>query len=120
MEDAHAAVLNLEGSDEKNAFFAVYDGHGGTCFSQQFKIDSFLTCTGSSGGTVAKFAGQHLHKRLVTEDAYREKRFNEALKKAFLGIDEDLLAGTSLPSIALPFQIRTCFVSILIRPLAYA
>lgn len=75
MEDAHAAVLNLDGSDEPNAFFAVYDGHG--------------------GGTVAKFAGQHLHKRLTTEDAYREKRFNEALKKAFLGIDEDLLADPS-------------------------
>jgi serine/threonine protein phosphatase PrpC len=30
MEDAHAVVLNLnEDSDESNAFFAVYDGHGG-------------------------------------------------------------------------------------------
>lgn len=32
MEDAHAAVLNLdEGKSEEdtNAFFAVYDGHGG-------------------------------------------------------------------------------------------
>lgn len=30
MEDAHATVLNLDGSEsEKNAFFAVYDGHGG-------------------------------------------------------------------------------------------
>jgi len=40
MEDAHAAVLNLDGNDEQNAFFAVYDGHGGTCFSQEFKTDS--------------------------------------------------------------------------------
>jgi hypothetical protein len=30
MEDAHAAVLDLEGPDGKsNTFFAVYDGHGG-------------------------------------------------------------------------------------------
>lgn len=30
MEDAHAAVLTLEdGAKEKNAFFGVYDGHGG-------------------------------------------------------------------------------------------
>ncbi|KAG6333839.1 hypothetical protein ID866_5251 [Astraeus odoratus] len=72
MEDAHAAVLNLEETGTKNAFFAVYDGHG--------------------GGTVAKFAGQNVHKRLLAEEAYREKRFDEALKKAFLGTDEDLLA----------------------------
>jgi protein phosphatase 2C family protein 2/3 len=31
MEDAHAAELSLdEGVENSNAFFAVYDGHGGT------------------------------------------------------------------------------------------
>lgn len=31
MEDAHTAVLDLDGDkDDSNAFFAVYDGHGGT------------------------------------------------------------------------------------------
>ena len=30
MEDAHAAATPLdEGADNSNAFFAVYDGHGG-------------------------------------------------------------------------------------------
>jgi protein phosphatase 2C family protein 2/3 len=29
MEDAHAAVLDLEGESNSNAYFAVYDGHGG-------------------------------------------------------------------------------------------
>jgi protein phosphatase 2C family protein 2/3 len=29
MEDAHAAVLDLDGQEKSNAFFAVYDGHGG-------------------------------------------------------------------------------------------
>lgn len=30
MEDAHAIELDLEGREGKsNAFFAVYDGHGG-------------------------------------------------------------------------------------------
>ncbi|KIJ62566.1 hypothetical protein HYDPIDRAFT_135638 [Hydnomerulius pinastri MD-312] len=73
MEDAHAAVLALEdGTTEKNTFFGVYDGHG--------------------GGTVAKFAGKNVHKRLLVEEAYREKRYDEALKRAFLGTDEDLLA----------------------------
>jgi serine/threonine protein phosphatase PrpC len=33
MEDAHAAVLELDpSSNDKNTFFAVYDGHGGTIF----------------------------------------------------------------------------------------
>ncbi|KAG9315767.1 phosphatase 2C-like domain-containing protein [Chiua virens] len=73
MEDAHAAVLALEdGSDERNAFFGVYDGHGGS--------------------TVAKFAGKNVHKRLLSEEAYRKKRYEEAMKRAFLGTDEDLLA----------------------------
>ncbi|KAI6099568.1 PP2C-domain-containing protein [Pisolithus croceorrhizus] len=73
MEDAHAAVLNLEEiDDKKNSFFAVYDGHG--------------------GGTVARFAGQNLHKRLLSEEAYRKTRYEEALKRAFLGTDEELLA----------------------------
>ncbi|KAJ7505343.1 phosphatase 2C-like domain-containing protein [Mycena galericulata] len=74
MEDAHAIVLDLdEGKDDPNTFFAVYDGHG--------------------GGTVAKFAGQNVHKRLVTEEAYKESQYDEALKRAFLGTDEDLLAN---------------------------
>lgn len=47
------------------------------------------------GGTVAKFAGNHVHKRLVTEETYREKDYEAALKRAFLGTDEDLLAGKS-------------------------
>ncbi|KAF5369449.1 hypothetical protein D9758_002670 [Tetrapyrgos nigripes] len=74
MEDAHAIVLDLdEGSSESNTFFAVYDGHG--------------------GGSVAKFAGQNVHKRLLSEESYKEKQYDIALKKAFLGTDEDLLAA---------------------------
>ncbi|KAF9049616.1 PP2C-domain-containing protein [Hymenopellis radicata] len=74
MEDAHAIVLDLdEGQVDSNAFFAVYDGHG--------------------GGTVAKFAGQNVHKRLVNEESYKEKNYEEALKRAFLGTDEDMLAN---------------------------
>lgn len=93
MEDAHAAVLTLEDDpEEKNAFFGVYDGHGGNflpCLSSSF---SLLT----QGSTVAKFAGINVHKRLLSEESYREKRYDEAMKRAFLGTDEDLLAGTLL------------------------
>jgi len=37
----------------------------------------------------------NVHKRLVTEEAYYEKRYEEALKRAFLGTDKDLLADPS-------------------------
>jgi protein phosphatase 2C family protein 2/3 len=73
MEDAHAAILDLdENKNESNTFFAVYDGHG--------------------GGSVAKFAGQNVHKRLVNEEAYHDKNYKVAMKRAFLGTDEDILA----------------------------
>lgn len=45
------------------------------------------------GSTVAKFAGENVHKRLLKEKAYLDKQYPLALKKAFLGTDEDLLAG---------------------------
>lgn len=93
MEDAHTAVLDLDESAEKsNTFFAVYDGHGGK--------SSFIVLDHSSfrflGATVARFAGQHLHKRLVAEESYKSGNYGEALKKAFLGTDEDLLASVYL------------------------
>ncbi|KAI5122788.1 hypothetical protein M0805_000132 [Coniferiporia weirii] len=75
MEDAHTIELSLE--DDKggnNAFFAVYDGHG--------------------GGSVAKYSGENVHKRLVGEDAYQEQQWESALKKAFLDTDEDIRADS--------------------------
>jgi len=73
MEDAHAAILNLDDAASSNAFFAIYDGHG--------------------GGSVARYAGENVHKRLLTEEAYQQKNYEAALKRAFLGTDEDLLAN---------------------------
>ena len=29
MEDAHVTMLDLDNAPDSNAFFAVYDGHGG-------------------------------------------------------------------------------------------
>src|ERR1700729_3724635 len=92
MEDAHAAELSLDQEVENsNAFFAVYDGHGGTFRRVLILHSRFLSC--SVGDSVAKFAGINVHRRLVTEEAYREKHYEEALKRAFLGTDEDLLAS---------------------------
>ena len=42
---------------------------------------------------MAKFAGLNVHKRLVTEEAYKIGDYEVAFKKAFLGTDEDFLAG---------------------------
>jgi len=90
MEDAHAAVLDLEGPNEKsNTFFAVYDGHGGM-FQ---KTDYLILLNPDPGSTVARFAGQNVHRRLVNEDLYQAEDYEAALKKAFLGTDEDLLAS---------------------------
>lgn len=42
---------------------------------------------------MAKYSGEHVHQRLVSEDAYQEGNYAVALKRAFLGTDEDLRAG---------------------------
>jgi len=80
MEDAHAMILSLDEGEEQpnNSFFAVYDGHG--------------------GDTAAKFAGDNVHKKLVSEEAYREKRYEDALKRAFLDTDRALFDKDRKPS----------------------
>ena len=47
----------------------------------------------SLGSSVANFAGLNVHKRLVTEETYKNEDYEAALKNAFLGTDEDLLAS---------------------------
>lgn len=61
---------------------------------------------------VAKFAGQNVHKRLVDEETYKESRYEDALKRAFLGTDEEMLASAS-PHI-------TCTISYSSRPGAHS
>ncbi|KAH9936300.1 phosphatase 2C-domain-containing protein [Fomitopsis serialis] len=71
MEDAHTIALNLdESEDDTNTFFAVYDGHG--------------------GGAAAKYAGENVHKKLKSDEAYQHKEYRAALKNAFLGTDDDM------------------------------
>lgn len=45
------------------------------------------------GGTIAKYSGQHVHMRLAGDEAYASKDYRTALKKAFLGTDDDLRTG---------------------------
>ncbi|KAL2934029.1 putative protein phosphatase 2C 21 [Bienertia sinuspersici] len=70
MEDAHAALLDLDGS---TSFFAIYDGHGGKA--------------------VAKFCAKFLHKELVTNEAYLTGDLVESLRRAFLRMDEMMCAN---------------------------
>lgn len=81
MEDAHAAVLDLQGPDgSKNAgkegrisFFGVYDGHGGE--------------------TIALYSGENLHNILAKQPAFEAGNYAQALKDGFLATDRAILKG---------------------------
>ena len=94
MEDAHAAVLDLQAleddeelkpaaSDVRISFFGVYDGHG--------------------GDKVALYAGEHLHNIIAKQESFKKKDFEQALKDGFLAIDRAILSGekTILKSVIL-------------------
>ena len=84
MEDAHAAILDLQVEDPKQefkaaeadkrlSFFGVYDGHG--------------------GDKVALFAGENIHKIIAKQDAFKSGDFEQALKDGFLATDRAILNG---------------------------
>ena len=83
MEDAHAAVLDLQnpddptkaGSQRKISFFGVYDGH--------------------CGDTIANFSGENLHKILAKQPAFKDSNYEQALKDGFLSTDRAILEGDS-------------------------
>ncbi|KAJ6004140.1 hypothetical protein N7499_000208 [Penicillium canescens] len=83
MEDAHAAVLDLQAkytgtSDDKPtdpehrlAFFGVYDGHG--------------------GDKVALFTGENLHKIVSRQESFAKGDIEQAMKDGFLATDRAIL-----------------------------
>ena len=84
MEDAHAAVLDLQAEDAGKAFqaaspenrlsfFGVYDGHG--------------------GDKVALFAGENIHKIIARQEAFKNEDYEQALKDGFLATDRAILNG---------------------------
>jgi protein phosphatase 2C family protein 2/3 len=84
MEDAHAAVLDLQSEtegkehtpsppDKRLAYFGVYDGHGGE--------------------KVAQFAGESIHKIVAKQDAFKSGDMEQALKDGFLATDRAILNG---------------------------
>ncbi|KAJ4969787.1 hypothetical protein NE237_002886 [Protea cynaroides] len=79
MEDQYSAVFDLQG-DPKQAFFGVFDGHG--------------------GAKAAEFAAKNLDKHILDELTRREgNEIEDAVKNAYLTTDseflkEDLRGGT--------------------------
>ncbi|RMZ83701.1 hypothetical protein DV738_g1096, partial [Chaetothyriales sp. CBS 135597] len=81
MEDAHAAILDLQANggepsrstppDKRISFFGVYDGHGGE--------------------KVARFAGEHLHNIVAKQEAFAKGDMEQALKEGFLATDRAIL-----------------------------
>lgn len=82
MEDAHAAILDLNAKfttpqdqptdpAKRMAFFGVYDGHG--------------------GDKVALFAGENLHKIVAKQDSFEKGDIEQALKDGFLATDRAIL-----------------------------
>lgn len=85
MEDAHAAILDLQAEekgktlqpatpDKRLAYFGVYDGHGGE--------------------KVAQFAGENIHKIVAKQDGFVKGDMEQALKDGFLATDRAILNGT--------------------------
>jgi protein phosphatase 2C family protein 2/3 len=80
MEDAHAAILDLQNPEkptkpttveERLSFFGVYDGH--------------------KGDEVALFSGENVHKILAKQAAFEAGNFEQALKDGFLATDRAIL-----------------------------
>jgi len=102
MEDAHAAVLDLQvpgdakdfnaaSADDRLSFFGVYDGHG--------------------GDKVAIFAGENIHKIIAQQEAFKKGDIEQACKDGFLATDRAILNGTHVP----PETFRTlaeCLIQI--------
>ncbi|KAL3844073.1 hypothetical protein ACJIZ3_001476 [Penstemon smallii] len=65
MEDAHAALPNL---DTSTSFFGVYDGHGGK--------------------VVAKFCAKYLHQQVIKHEAYLAGDIGTSVQKSFFRMDE--------------------------------
>ncbi|KAI8761701.1 protein phosphatase 2C T23F11.1 isoform X1 [Biomphalaria glabrata] len=75
MEDAHSHLLSLPG-DKEACFFGVFDGHGGV--------------------KVAQYAGNNLHKKIVSQSSYSKGNISEALRNGFLALDEEMLKDEAM------------------------
>lgn len=88
LEDRYSATLNLQG-DPKQAFFGVFDGHG--------------------GAKAAEFAAENLGKNILDEIVRRDdnNEMKESVKHGYLNTDSDFLKED--------FRGGSCCVTALIR-----
>ncbi|CAH1438763.1 unnamed protein product [Lactuca virosa] len=87
MEDRYSAVVDLQG-DTKQAFFGVFDGHGGE--------------------KAAEFSAKHLHSNIISKIANRcEYEIAEAVREGYLATDSEFLKED--------INGGTCCVTALIR-----
>lgn len=70
LEDRYAAVLGIHG-DPKQAFFGVFDGHG--------------------GAGAAEFASTNLERNIMIEVSKRSDEIEEAVKEGYLATDSEFL-----------------------------
>lgn len=98
MEDAHAAVLDLQAkytdldrnssssssshgaggptpADKRLSFFGVYDGHGGE--------------------QMALYAGENVHRIVARQESFARGDIEQALRDGFLATDRAILEGLS-------------------------
>eukprot|EP00112_Aurelia_sp_Birch-Aquarium-sp1_P006300 Seg1698.2 transcript_id=Seg1698.2/GoldUCD/mRNA.D3Y31 product="putative protein phosphatase 2C T23F11.1" protein_id=Seg1698.2/GoldUCD/D3Y31 len=75
MEDQHTLILSLK-EDKDAAFFAVFDGHGGS--------------------KVAHYCGEFLHKKIVSQQGYSKGNYVDAMKSGFLSCDADMLQDETM------------------------
>ncbi|RPB28499.1 protein phosphatase 2C [Terfezia boudieri ATCC MYA-4762] len=82
MEDAHAAILDLQEDESKKtpqeervSFFGVYDGHGGE--------------------RVASYSGKNVHKIVASQSSFKAKNYAQALRDGFLATDRAILQDKS-------------------------
>ncbi|ODV61037.1 type 2C protein phosphatase PTC2, partial [Ascoidea rubescens DSM 1968] len=83
MEDSHSAILNLnkvlpynQSIQEKLAFFAIFDGHG--------------------GDKAALFAGKNLPSILKQQQAFDKGDYSQSLKDAFLACDRAIIEDETM------------------------
>ncbi|KAI4967083.1 hypothetical protein ZWY2020_031064 [Hordeum vulgare] len=80
VENAHAAILDLDGSSS-TSFFGVYDGH--------------------AGSNVALYCAKRLHSELVNDEDYKTN-LNDAMRRAFSRMDEQMQGNDDWRALANP------------------
>ena len=95
MEDAHCHELSVD-DDPNTSYFAVYDGHG--------------------GDQVSKYVNERLYKIISEQPAFKDGKYEDAIRGAFLAMDDDTKAKfTGKNGTCSVMRIGTTAVVVLIK-----